>query len=100
MECAGRALSGDGALAPGVANSVLIETITGSSGKCVPKTRNHWKCDLSESPVRSGALRKASERPSSIHSKQSRCGRGFPIGRCRKANSFRQPTTSQGSPFP
>ena len=28
MECAGRALSGDGALAPGVANSVLIEAIT------------------------------------------------------------------------
>ena len=27
MECAGRALSGDGALAPGVANSVLIEAI-------------------------------------------------------------------------
>ena len=28
MECAGRALSGDGALASGVANSVLIEAIT------------------------------------------------------------------------
>ena len=28
MECAGRALSGDGALAPGVAKSVLIEAIT------------------------------------------------------------------------
>ena len=27
MECAGRALSGDGALAPGVANSVLKDTV-------------------------------------------------------------------------
>ena len=35
MECAGRALSGDGALAPGVANSVLIEAIT-----CVGRSAN------------------------------------------------------------
>ena len=100
--------SGTSFAAPSVAGSIdLLAQLynqyhpngSGSSGKCVPKSRNHWKCDLSESPVRSGALRKASERPSSIHSKQSRCGRGFPIGRCRKANSFRQLTTSQDSPF-
>jgi hypothetical protein len=58
----------------------------GSSGKCVTGSRNHWKCDLSENPVRKCALRKASERPSSTPSKQSRYEPGFPIGRCRKAS--------------
>ena len=49
MECAGRALSGDGALAPGVANSVLIEAITcaGRSANgftaCSPEHAQHLR---------------------------------------------------------
>ena len=43
MECAGRALSGDGALASGVANSVLIEAIT-----CAGRSANDFTASSPE----------------------------------------------------
>ncbi len=49
MECAGRALSGDGALAPGVANSVLIEAVA------CPRCRT--KCLRTSSPKHTQHLR-------------------------------------------